>query len=209
EPMGALYAGQARTVEIQRCRVADGSSGRSPQDLSRGQSGRGGGGCGADGDRQWLLPLLHVGHLAAPIQDSPGLDHQAGRAHLAPNDALRKDFHAPLGGNHALKTAAHDHMVPVDFALDAPVFSDDDGGVRDDCAFHLAVNAESSGQLDAAFQDHAFVEKADPLTGWHGSLSVQKLHSSPPRRALRFYRGQTAVSRRNMHTYYISSLWSS
>src|SRR5229473_3470102 len=101
--------------------------------------------------------------MAAPIENSTGINDQARRVNFASDDALGLNLDAAFGENYAIVAAANDHAIAFDLTLYFRVFAENQSLLRDDVALHIAVNAKGSGELQRAFHRHALIDKTGPL----------------------------------------------
>src|SRR5260370_26251436 len=101
--------------------------------------------------------------MAPAVEDSAGIDDHARRVDLSGHHSLGFDFNASLGKNHSIETARDDHTIALDLTFDLCALTQDHGLLRDDVAFHVAVNAKRAGDCERSFERHALVYESCPF----------------------------------------------
>src|SRR5260221_4028094 len=82
---------------------------------------------------------------------------------FAGNHALRFNFDATFGENHAIEPPGTHDAVPFNLALDFGTFAKDDRLLRDDVPFHVPVNAERASDRERALERDALVDEPCPF----------------------------------------------
>src|SRR5258706_466516 len=82
---------------------------------------------------------------------------------FAGNHALRFNFDATFGENHAIEPPGNHDAVPFNLALDFGTFAKDDRLLRDDVPFHVPVNAERASDRERALERDALVDEPCPF----------------------------------------------
>ena len=101
--------------------------------------------------------------MAAPVENSAGINHHAWRVHFAGYHAPRLNLYPALRKYHSVKSAGDYHAIALDLSLDFGALSEYDGLLGDDISLDVAVNAKSSLKLEGAFERHSLVDETCPL----------------------------------------------
>src|SRR6266436_9690537 len=101
--------------------------------------------------------------MAATVKDATRIDDHTRGVNFAGHDALGFDLHTAFRENHAIEAAGDHYAVAFDLSFHLCAFAEDDGLVRDDVAFDVAVNAERSCNRQRALESYAPVNESCPF----------------------------------------------
>jgi len=101
--------------------------------------------------------------VAATIKNSAGVDDHAGRVDFTRNDAFGLDFYATFCEDDAVKTAGNNYVIAFDLAFYLGAFAENDGLLRNNVAFNVAIDAERAFDLQRPFHGDALINKSCPV----------------------------------------------
>jgi len=95
--------------------------------------------------------------VAPPVENPPGLDHQARGVNLTSYDSLGMNFNAPFCEDHSIKFSGNDHVIPFDLSFHSRAFTQDKAMAREQVSLHVGVNAKYTSCFECSFKPHASV----------------------------------------------------
>ena len=101
--------------------------------------------------------------MAAPVENSPRINHHARRVHFAGDHALGLNLDTALGKNDSVEAAGDYDAVAFDLSFDLGTFSEDHGLLGNNISPDVAVDAEGSFELKGTFERHTLVNETSPL----------------------------------------------
>ena len=107
------------------------------------------------------LGALH--HVAAAVHHGAGLDDQAGGMNLGRDDGLGPDLDSAARLDASLEAPGDGDGINFNLSLDRGILAQNQHFLRGDAAAQPGIDAEGSGQFQAALQAHALLEEAAPF----------------------------------------------
>jgi hypothetical protein len=109
---------------------------------------------------------LRCGHATLAVEETPGVNDEAGRVDVANYDAVLFDFQTFDGVDVSLHFAGDADKAGVYFALDFALVVDDDHTLGLNLAFEMGIDSDEPGSDRHLSLDlDARLKPADPLTG--------------------------------------------
>jgi hypothetical protein len=101
--------------------------------------------------------------VAAAIEDSARVNDHTGGVNFASNHALGLNLHAAFGKDHTIESAGNHYAIAFNLSLDLGAFPENYRLLGDDIALDVAVDAESSFELERTLERHALINETRPL----------------------------------------------
>src|SRR6266849_8983661 len=79
------------------------------------------------------------------------------------NNAFCLNLNASFREDHTIESARNHHAIPFNLSLNLRAFTQDDRLLRDDVAFHIAVDAERARNGKCSLQGYALIDEPGPL----------------------------------------------
>src|SRR5258708_12640457 len=117
---------------------------------------------GANGNRHCGSGFRRSQHVTPAVEDATRLDHHARRVYLSSHNTFGLDLHATLRENHAVEAAGNHNAIALDLTFHLGAITKDHGLLRNDGAFHIAIDTERAGDGQSAFECYALIDESCP-----------------------------------------------